>query len=284
MPVRYIDLHTHSTCSDGTTTPSDLIREATEADLCAISLTDHDTMAGVTEAISAGDKAGIEVIPGVELSANHDGQAVHILGYGLDRFNPDLLALLTELQLIREERNRQILAKLAKLNIKIDLDELRADTSGLIGRPHIARILVRQKVVRSFDQAFRKYLGKDGLAYAAAARFPATETIRRIKQAGGLAVLAHPTTLTKSFTRISEIIKYLHKHGLDGIEAIYPGHSKKTCKSLTSLAEELDLIITGGSDFHGTIKQGISIGGAPVMPPVPYSLLEKIKERLATGR
>ena len=156
MPVRYIDLHTHSTRSDGTTTPTNLIREAAEADLCAISLTDHDTMAGVTEAISAGDKAGIEVIPGVELSANHDGKAVHILGYGLDRFNPDLFALLTELQLIREERNRQILAKLARLGIKIDRDELKASSSGLIGRPHIARILVRQKVVRSIDQAFRK--------------------------------------------------------------------------------------------------------------------------------
>ncbi len=122
------------------------------------------------------------------------------------------------------------------------------------------------------------------MAYAAAALFPATEIIRRIKQAGGLAVLAHPTTLDKSLNRITESIKYLHKHGLDGIEAIYPGHSKKTCKSLISLAEKLDIIITGGSDFHGTIKQGISIGGAPVMPPVPYDLLEKIKERLAMER
>ncbi len=282
--VRYIDLHTHSTCSDGTTTPTDLLREAAEADLCAISLTDHDTMAGVTEALAAGDKAGIEVIPGVEVSANHDGQEVHILGYGLDRFNPDLIALLTELQLIRKERNRQILEKLAKLNIKIDRDELKASGSGLIGRPHIARLLVRQKAVSSFDQAFRKYLKKDGLAYAAATQLPASETIKRIKQAGGLAVLAHPTTIDKSLNRISKVIKCLHKKGLDGIEAIYPGHSKKTCKTLFSLAEDLDLLITGGSDFHGAGKQGISIGGAPVMPPIPYNLLEKIKERLTLGR
>ncbi len=281
--MRHIDLHTHSTCSDGTTTPTNLLREASEADLCAISLTDHDTMAGVTEALAAGDKAGIEVIPGVELSANHEGQEVHILGYGLDRFNPDLLALLTELQLNRKERNWQILAKLAKLNIKIDRDELKASSSGLIGRPHIARILVRQKVVSSFDQAFRKYLRKDGLAYAATTLFPATETIKRIKQAGGLAVLAHPTTLDKSINRITEVIKSLQKQGLDGIEAIYPGHSKKTCKTLFNLAEHLDLVITGGSDFHGPSSQGISIGGAPVMPPIPYSVLEKIKNRLTLG-
>lgn len=281
--MRYIDLHTHSTCSDGTSTPSNLIREAAEAGLCAISLTDHDTMAGVSEAIASGNEAGIEVIPGVELSANLDGKAVHILGYGLDRFDADLQALLTELQTIRKQRNEKILAKLARLNIKIDRDELTASSSGLIGRPHIARMLVKQKVVRNTEQAFREYLKEGGRAYSPATLFPATETINIIKQAGGLAVLAHPTTLDKSYKRLTTHIKYLHQYGLAGIEAIYPGHSKKTCKQLSSLAEELDLVVTGGSDFHGIIKQGINIGGAPVMPPVPYKLLKKIKERLATG-
>lgn len=278
--MRHIDLHTHSTFSDGTTTPTNLIREAKEAGLSAIALTDHDTMAGVPEALGAGVRAGIEVIPGVELSANHEGIAVHILGYGLDRLNPDLLALLTELQAIRRDRNRQILKKLAGLGIMIDREELSTSSSGLIGRPHIARLLVKQQVVTSMDQAFRKYLKKDGLAYAAAARFPATETIKRIKQAGGVAVLAHPTTLDKSLGRLTEIIKYLQQHELDGIEAIYPGHSKKTSKGFCELAEKLGLLITGGSDFHGAIKQGICIGGAPVMPPVPYRLLDKLRERL----
>lgn len=241
-------------------------------------------MAGVAEAIASGNKAGIEVIPGVELSANLDGQAVHILGYGLDRFDADLQALLSELQAIREERNAQILAKLAKLNIHIDRDELTASGSGLIGRPHIARMLIKQKIVRTMEQAFREYLREGGRVYTAAARFPASETISRIKQAGGLAVLAHPTTLDKSRNRLTAHIKSLHEHGLDGIEAIYPGHSKKTCKWLNHLAAELDLIVTGGSDFHGTVKQGINIGGAPVMPPVPYELLKKVQERLAPGR
>lgn len=239
-------------------------------------------MAGLPEAISAGDKIGIEVIPGVELSANHDGKAIHILGYGVDRLNPGLLTMLSDLQIIRETRNKGILEKLAKHNIKIDEEELRASSSGLVGRPHIARMLVKQKVVNNIDQAFRKYLGKDALAYVETERYPATDTFSRIKHAGGLAVFAHPTTFDKSLKRIAETIKYLHRNGLDGIEAIYPGHTKKICKRLFDLAEKLDLLITGGSDFHGTIKQGINIGGAPVMPPVPYNLLEKIKERLSS--
>jgi hypothetical protein len=279
--LRYIDLHTHSTFSDGATSPTNLIREAKEAGLCAISLTDHDTMAGVTEAIVAGELADIEVIPGVELSASNEGRTVHILGYGLDQFNPDLRALLAELQQIREERNGKILEKLAKQGIKIDRDELLASSSGLIGRPHIARILVKYKIVNSFELAFRKYLKKDGLAYAEAKLFTATEIIRRIKNAGGLAVLAHPTTFDRSLLRITATVKYLRTQGLDGIEAIYPGHTQKIGKSLVTLAKNLNLLITGGSDFHGTIKNGISIGGAPVMPPIPYRYLEEMKEGLA---
>lgn len=278
-----IDLHTHSTFSDGTTTPTNLIREAAEAGLMAIALTDHDTMAGVAEAIEAGDKAGIEVIPGVELSASHDGTAVHILGYGLDRLNPGVVTLLADLQIIRQHRNNQIIANLAELGITIDRDELLASSSGLIGRPHIARLLVKQQVVHSINQAFLKYLRKDGLAYASAKHFPATEAIRKIKQAGGLAVLAHPTTITRSLGKITGIVKYLAEHELDGIEAIYPGHTIKTSKGLCDLATDLDLIVTGGSDFHGAVKQGINIGGAPVMPPVPYHLLVSLKQRLAAN-
>ena len=278
--MRFIDLHTHSTCSDGTSTPTDLVREATEANLGAISLTDHDTMAGVAEAINAGVKAGIEVISGVELSANHDGKAVHVLGYGLDRFNLNMQTMLADLQTIRKNRNKQILEKLAGLTINIDRDELIASSSGLVGRPHIARMLVEQKVVHNFDQAFKKYLGKDGLAYVETERYPATETFKIIKDAGGLAVLAHPTTFEKSLNRLNETIRYLHKHGLDGVEAIYPGHTRKICDSLFNLAEKLDMVVTGGSDFHGSVKQGIFIGGAPVMPPVPYDLFNKIKKRL----
>lgn len=260
--------------------PAALLQAAKDAGLCAIALTDHDTMAGLDEAEKAGAALGVEVIPGVELSASRDGRAVHILGYGLDRSDPELLALLEELQKIRHERNLRILDRLAERGIDIDRDALFASHSGLIGRPHIARILVKKKVVSSIDQAFHRYLKKNGLAYAAAARFPAAETIRTIKKAGGLAVLAHPTTFDKSPAIIEENIEFLHNHGLDGIEAIYPGHTTKICKRLFALAEKSGLLITGGSDFHGPVKQGINIGGAPVMPPVPYRLLEKIKARL----
>lgn len=281
--MRYIDLHTHSTFSDGTMAPAVLLRAAKEAELSAIALTDHDTMTGLDEAERAGAETGVEVIPGVELSATQNGKEVHILGYGLDRSNPELLALLEKLQKIRHERNLAILDKLAELGIDIDRDALFAGHPGLIGRPHIARLLVRRKVVNNTEQAFYRYLKKNAMAYVAAERFPAPETIGTIKKAGGLAVLAHPTTLDKSLPKIAENIEYLHNHGLDGIEAIYPGHTTKIRQGLFGLAKKLDLIITGGSDFHGPIKQGINIGGAPVMPPVPYQLLERMKERLGSS-
>ncbi|MFN2365618.1 MAG: PHP domain-containing protein, partial [Desulfurivibrionaceae bacterium] len=279
-PLRYIDLHIHSTFSDGTMTPAALLRAAKEADLSAIALTDHDTMAGLDEAESAGALTGIEVIPGVELSANRNGKTVHILGYGLDRNNPDLLTLLAEVQEIRHHRNMRILEKLAERGIDIDREELFAGNPGLIGRPHIARLLVKKKVVGSIEQAFRRYLKKNGLAYVAPERFAAAKAIETIKKAGGLAVLAHPATFDKSPGKVAENVEFLHDHGLDGIEGIYPGHTSKISKRLFALAEKHDLLITGGSDFHGTVKQGINIGGAPVMPPVPYELLEKLKARL----
>ncbi|MDF1577430.1 MAG: PHP domain-containing protein [Desulfobulbales bacterium] len=279
--MRYIDLHIHSTFSDGTMAPAALLRAAKEADLSAVALTDHDTIAGLGEAESAGAATGIEVIAGVELSAARNGKTVHILGYGFDRNNFDLLALLKKMQEIRHNRNMQILARLAERGIDITGDELAAaNPGGLIGRPHIARLLVKKKVVSGIEQAFRRYLKKGGLAYAAAERFPATATIGTIKKAGGLAVLAHPATFAKSLPDMAENIIFLHGHGLDGIEAIYPGHTTKIRKGLFALAEKHQLLITGGSDFHGTFTQGINIGGAPVMPPVPYKLLEKIKERL----
>jgi len=279
--LRYIDLHIHSNFSDGTLPPAGLIKAAKEADLSAVALTDHDTLAGLAEAESAGTDANIEVIAGVELSANHNGNSVHILGYGFDRFDQGLLALLIELQKIRHNRNLRILEKLAERGIQIEMDELTADNPGLVGRPHIARLLVQRKKVKNVDQAFQRYLKKNGLAYVDSERFPATETIRTIKNAGGLAVLAHPTTFAKTLAGTEEVVRYLHKQGLDGVEAIYPGHTRKICKGLSELAEKLDLLITGGSDYHGPMKQRINIGGAPVMPPVPYRLLEKLKERLS---
>jgi len=278
--MRYIDLHTHSTCSDGTLDPGQLVREAQRAGLSAIALTDHDTMAGVPAAQETGHAVGIEVLAGIEISANHEGRPVHLLGYGLAPRHPALLPLLEELQSIREQRNASILDKLTTLGIHLDHSELNDSSGGLVGRPHIARMLVRQGHATSIDQAFRKYLRKNGRAYVAAAKFPVIDTIRAIRSAGGVAVLAHPTSIDQTLATIPTLVRNLAAHGLDGLEAFYPGHSSKTCRKLCELATQLGLIITGGSDFHGAMKPGIYLGGGPAMPPIPYCLAEGLQARL----
>lgn len=277
-----IDLHTHSSCSDGSLTPRQLVREASLAGLAAIAITDHDTMAGVHEALSAGVACGIEVISGIEISAIHDGQAIHILGYGADPDHPGLRQLITELAIFREKRNHGILARLAGLGIHLDLAELTTSTSGLVGRPHIARQLVRQGHAGSIPQAFRQFLRKDGRAYVPANKFPAAATIATIRQAGGLAALAHPTTIDKNLKGVAGLVKALAEAGLGGLEVFYPGHTQKICRKLLALCESHQLVATGGSDFHGSLKPEIKLGGAPVMPPIPATLLEGLKTRLAT--
>lgn len=275
MPA--IDLHTHSCCSDGSFTPQQLIREAQRLGLSAIALTDHDTMAGVAEAMLAGATCGVEVLPGIEVSASHNGQAVHILGYGAAADHPGLRCLVAELATLRETRNQAILARLDSLGITVNRAELTASTPGLIGRPHIARQLVRQGHASSIAQAFRRFLRRNGRAYVPAGKFPAGETIRIIRQAGGLAVLAHPTTIDKNLKGVPTLVRKLSESGLDGLEVFYPGHSQLICRRLLELCQQHRLLATGGSDFHGSLKPEIQLGGAPVMPPVPYQLFKELK-------
>lgn len=276
-----IDLHTHSSCSDGSLTPRQLVREAARAGLAAIALTDHDTMVGLEEAIAAGRESGVEVISGIEISADHEGRDIHILGYGAAPGNSGLRALLAELQAVRANRNEGILDRLDSLGIRLSRGVLSASTSGLIGRPHIARQLVLHGYANSIDHAFRSFLRKNGRAYVTGGKFPVGETIRVIREAGGIAVLAHPSTLDHDLKGVPTIVEKLTGEGLDGIEVYYPGHSRKICQTLLELTERYHLAVTGGSDYHGSLKPGIRLGGAPAMPPVPYRLLVELKERLA---
>lgn len=279
-----IDLHTHSSCSDGSLSPGLLVREATRAGLAAIALTDHDTMAGVKEAMATGREAGVEVISGIEISAELEGRDVHLLGYGADPDNHKLRALLAELQAGRENRNTAILNRLDSLGIRLSRSELNASTSGQIGRPHIARQLVLHRHANSIDHAFRHFLKENGKAYVAGRKIPADETIRVIREAGGIAVLAHPTTLGPDLKGAPAIVEKLAEIGLGGIEVYYPGHHQKICQVLLELADRWQLAVTGGSDYHGSLKPEIKLGGAPVMPPIPYRLLAALKERLAAGK
>ncbi len=279
MPA--IDLHTHSSCSDGSLTPRELVEEASRIGLAAIALTDHDTIAGVAEALRAGAEYNIEVIPGIEISAMQEGQAIHILGYGISLDHSGFLNLISELATFRETRNQAILTRLGSLGIHLDSTELTASTVGLIGRPHIARQLVRQGHAASIPQAFRRFLQRNAQAYVPVTRFPAAETIRLIKEAGGLPVLAHPTTIAKNLKGVPYLIKKLTEFGLGGVEVFYPGHSLKICRRLLDLCEHGQLIATGGSDFHGSLRPEIKLGGAPVMPQIPYQLLQELKAHLA---
>jgi predicted metal-dependent phosphoesterase TrpH len=190
-----IDLHTHSNCSDGSLSPRELVQLAKKRELRAIALTDHDTVAGVAEAVAAGKELGVEVVPGVEISAQYPPGTMHILGYCFSPSQPELLKALKKLQKARAARNPKIIERLQALGLEITTDEVLNLSSGQVGRPHIAKALVNRGYVSSIDEAFSRYLKKGAVAYAEKFRFSPREAIGLIRGAGGLAVLAHPSTL-----------------------------------------------------------------------------------------
>jgi len=279
-----IDLHTHSNFSDGTLTPTELVTLAREKKISALALTDHDTMAGVEEAVLAGEMLGVEIIPGIEISVLHDKVEYHILGYWADSHNSVLAEALAKLQGARSERNNKILQKLNELGIPATNEELeRVSEQGQTGRPHIAKLLVRYGVVKTITQAFDDFLKKGAVAYVSRFAFTAMEAVTLIHQAGGLAVLAHPTQNDPELTRLPSVLADLVPAGLDGIEVYYPTHSHKMKKKLRALAAQHNLLLTGGSDYHGDIRPGTTLaGGGNIF--VPLELLVKMKERVALQR
>jgi 3',5'-nucleoside bisphosphate phosphatase len=282
--VMSIDLHTHSNFSDGTLTPTELVTLAKKKNISALALTDHDTMAGVEEAVLAGKMLGVEIIPGIEISVLHDKVEYHILGYWADSQNSVLAEALAKLQGARSERNNKILQKLNELGIPATNEELeRVSEQGQTGRPHIAKLLVRYGVVKTITQAFDDFLKKGAVAYVSRFAFTAIEAVTLIHQAGGLAVLAHPTQNDPELTRLPSVLADLVPAGLDGIEVYYPTHSHKMKKKLRALAAQHNLLLTGGSDYHGDIRPGTTLaGGGNIF--VPLELLVKMKERVALQR
>ncbi len=276
-----IDLHVHSHFSDGTQSPAELVCLAAKSGVSALAITDHDTMAGVAEALAAGLEYGVEVVPGLEISVIHKKKALHILGYFMDPLNRDLAAALSVLQEARDGRNEKIIGKLQVLGVDATVEEL-AEISGVgqTGRPHIAKLLINHGLVRSMPQAFDEYLKKDGKAYVARFAYSAEEAIGFITAAGGLAVLAHPIQVDKTLCSLKTLLPELKHYGLEGIETYYPTQKKKMRKRIRKFAEEYDLLLTGGSDYHGDIRPGTRLaGGNNVF--VPPELLEKMKIRLA---
>lgn len=278
--VAYIDLHTHSTASDGSYPPREVIRLARERGLKAMALTDHDTIDGLPEAMAAGAEFGVEVIPGVEISAESPRGSMHILGYFLDYQSELLARRLGVLKQARLDRNPQIIAKLNRLGIPLTLEQVAAISGGgQMGRPHIAQALLRGGFVRSLQEAFDKYLGNDGQAYVNKFRFPPDEAIAMIRESRGVPVLAHPFTLgLPSADALRPRLIELKKLGLAGLECYYPEHSPGQQAMYLALARELGLLITGGSDFHGANKPEVHLGRVNCQSFLVYDLVAAIKQ------
>lgn len=252
-----IDLHIHSTYSDGLLRPAEIVDLAYSQGLTAIAITDHDTAAGVDEALHRGGEKGIEVIPGIEISSWHGATSMHILGYHFDHEDRKFNSRLQLLQEGRETRNAKIIENLNRLGIRVDINELlQYSEYGQTGRPHIARLLVDKGVTKTVDLAFKHYLGRGAPAYAERFRFSAHDAISMIRDAGGIAVLAHPANLDPTLRSIPSLLEDLRSVGLEGIEVYYPAHSPKAVKALLNMADALGLLITGGSDFHGIERPG----------------------------
>jgi predicted metal-dependent phosphoesterase TrpH len=276
----YIDLHLHTTASDGIKSPSEIVRYAKAKGLQAIAITDHDTIEGLEEGISEGERIGIEVIPGIEISAEHSPGSMHLLGYFFNIHHPLLKERLAHLQEARAERNPKIVEKLNKLGIKVSYEEVaKVSGGGQVGRPHFAQVLLDKGYVRSFQEAFDRFLKKGAPAYAEKFRFKATEALRFIQEAGGVVVLAHPKTLgLYGHSELENLLLRLVEEGLKGLEVYYPEHSALEISQYKALAERCGLVITGGTDYHGLEGNGLDIGVGRGEMRLPYSMAEELKE------
>ena len=258
-----VDLHLHSTASDGHFSPAELVRKAANEGLAVIALTDHDTVDGIAAALEAARNfPGLRLIPGIEISTDIPEGEVHILGYFIDHTDGDLQAALEKMRNSRWERARGMVAKLEKMGWPLDWErvcEIAGD--GTIGRPHIAQAMLERDHIRFFQEAFEKYIGRDGQAYVEREKVIPSEAVDLVVQAKGLPVLAHPLTIPEP----EQLAIKLKTVGLIGIEAYYASYATEDVQRLVSIADRCNLIATGGTDFHGIdTETQMSIGGVEI--------------------
>ena len=279
---KIIDLHTHTRYSDGTLSPTELVKKSAEIGLSAIAITDHDTTAGISEAMEAGEEYRIEVLPGVEISAIYPHGTLHILGYYFDVTNHYLQQKLRGYINARNRRNPQILDRLKKFGYSIEMEEVVALAGGeVINRPHIAKVMLNKGYVQSNQEAFDRFLGLGALAYVPKEVYTPEESIEIIHAAGGLAVLAHPDQLQAGgLEKTLSEIRRLRNIGIDGVEAYHGNCSFEHARAYAKLAKKLGLFVTGGSDFHGDLKHDVELGQVKSLPFLPYKLVEEMKERI----
>ena len=282
--MKNIDLHTHTTASDGTCSPSELIELALQKQLAAVAITDHDTTAGIEEAMQLGKDKDIEVIPGIEISSEYGNLEIHIVGLFINPKDEDLLSWLKELRFHRDERNLEMLAKLNGLGIKLTFNELEETScGGTITRAHFAALMMKRGYVNSTNEAFDRYIGSGCKAYVPRKLPSCQKSIEMIRSCGGIAVMAHPLLYKVSRATLYKIAAELKKSHLTGIEAYYSTHSPAETNYVINLAQNIGLLLSGGSDFHGANKKGLDLGTGYGKLTVPYEILEKLKGALQNG-
>jgi 3',5'-nucleoside bisphosphate phosphatase len=277
-----IDLHLHTTHSDGSLRPSGVLTLAKQANVSALAITDHDITTGIPEAMATGETLGIEVIPGVEISSFDGKSELHILGYCVKWQDAAFNQRLATLRESRHRRNPLIIERLREAGLDVTYEEVRAlAATESVGRPHIAQLLMQKKYVTSAKEAFDRYLAEGRPAYVARELPTPAEAINWIREAKGVAVLAHPTWVKESGEGLRTCVTTLKEAGLGGIEVHYSTHSKSQTAGYLDLAHRLDLLITGGSDFHGLTKPDIEVGSGRGDLKVNPRLLAPLKEAAA---
>lgn len=281
QPAR-VDLHLHTTFSDGSLSPCEVLTRAQTACVTTLAVTDHDTVDGLPEAFEAGASLGIEVIPGIEISSRHGASELHILGYFLDWNDAGLRYELARLKETRHLRNPLIIQKLNELGLDISYDEVRALAGDVsVGRPHIARVLMNKGYVTTAKEAFDRYLAEGAAAYVARELPDPADAIALIRAAKGVAVMAHPVWLHRNGESIEKLCEDLKAVGLQGIEAHYSTHRPDQTAQYLNVAQRLDLLVTGGSDFHGLTKPDIEVGVGRGSLNVSPKLLEPLRKAAA---
>ena len=269
--MKFADLHLHTYFSDGTFSPEELVGHGHRLGFAALALTDHDSVEGCVRMAAACQAAGIDFIPGTELTAEHNDTEIHLLGYCLDTENQTLLTKIARFQTVRQNRIHEMVARLNGLKVPLKVESVfELANCKSPGRPHVARALVKAGLVGNLDEAFERFLKKNRPAWVPKAKMSALEAIELIHQAGGLAVMAHP-----GLNRTDDVIPVLIEEGLDGIECFHTKHSTVLSERYLEVADKLQLLITGGSDCHGFSK------GKPLIGTVklPYEHVQKLKQK-----
>lgn len=269
MHKRYVDLHVHTTYSDGSFTPAQVVEKAAAADLAAVGIADHDSTLGIDEAMTAGSILDLEVVPAVELSCTVHGLDIHILGYYPDYKDPTLLRVLSKVRKERYKRAVEMVKRLKDVGVELSMEEVEEHAGpGSVGRPHIAEALLKNGYVKDFSEAFVRYIGYHSPAYVPKMDMRPKEAFDLIKSVGGIPVLAHPGTV-----RRDDIIPEFVRQGLEGIEVWHSKHDSSTSARLAEIAGCYGLLVTGGSDCHGHTQDVPLLGTVRV----PYEILEELK-------